>query len=90
MGSSSALAGSLALLDPSARDCFATQAERVCEKALLQAEVLQRKASNQERYPCQSMLLGLQAEVVMVQLKAGRGDQANDTLAAVQRRCQGL
>ena len=31
-----------------------------------------------------------QAEVVMVQLGAGRGAKANETLLAVQRRCHGL
>ena len=55
----------------------------------MQAEDLQRKASDLDRYPCQSLLLGLQAEVVMVQLGAGRC-KANETLVAVQRRCHGL
>lgn len=86
----SARAGSLAKVTPSARACFASEQPQVCNRALVLAEDLQRKASDLDRYPCQSLLLGLQAEVVMVQLGAGRGAQANETLVAVQRRCHGL
>ena len=86
----SARAGSLATVTPSARACFASEQPQVCSRALVQAEDLQRKASDLDRYPCQSLLLGLQAEVVMVQLGAGRGAKANETLVAVQRRCKGL
>ena len=86
----SARAGSLATVTPSARACFVSEKPQVCSRALVQAEDLQRKASDLDRYPCQSLLLGLQAEVVMVQLGAGRGAKANETLVAVQRRCHGL
>ena len=86
----SARAGSLAGLVPSARACFASEQPQDCNRALLQAEDLQRKASDLDRYPCQSLLLGLQAEVVMVQLGAGRGAEANETLMTVQRGCHGL
>ena len=85
-----ARAGSLAMLDPWARDCFATQSRQACEQALLQAEALQQRAADRDRYPCQSMVLGLQADVVMVQLRQGRGARALETLAAVRQRCSGL
>lgn len=83
-------AGSLATLTSSARACFASEGGQACTKALLQAEDLQRTAAYQDRYPCQSLLLGLQAEVVMVQFGAARGGEAFKTLAAVQGRCKGL
>jgi hypothetical protein len=85
-----ARANSLAVLDPWVRDCFATQRRQACEQALLQAEALQQRAADRDRYPCQSMVLGLQADVVMVQLRQGRGAGALETWAAVRQRCSGL
>lgn len=83
-------AGSLARLEPWLRDCFATQSLQACEQALLQAEALQQRAADQDRYPCQTMVLGLQADVVMVQLRQGRGVQAPAAMAPVRQRCTGL
>jgi len=85
-----ARAGSLAMLDPWVRDCFATQSRQACEQALLQAEALQQRAADRDRYPCQSMVLGLQADVVMVLLREGRGVRVLETWAAVRQRCSGL
>ena len=85
-----ARSGGLAQLTPLARECFATQSLRACERALIEAEALQQQAADRDRYACQSMVLGLQADVVMVQLQAGRGGKAYDTLAAVQQRCSGF
>jgi len=85
-----ARADALAALEPWVRDCFTTQRPRACEQALLRAEALQQRAAEQDRYPCQSMVLGLQADVVMVQFRQGRGARAFETLAAVRQRCSGL
>ena len=86
----SARAGSLATVTPSARACFASEQPQVCSRALVQAEDLQRKASDLDRYPCQSLLLGLQAEVVMVQLAVARGEKAFETLRESEQLCSGL
>ena len=75
---------------PAAEDCLQSGTNASCRKALVQAEALQRKAADAERNSCQSMALGLQADVLMVQLKNGRGDKAFDTLRDVQRHCRGL
>ena len=85
-----ARAGSLAMLEPWVRNCFTTQRRQACEQVLLQAEALQQRAADRDRYPCQSMVLGLQADVVMVQLRQGRGARALETWAAVRQRCSGL
>ena len=77
-------------LEPWVRDCFTTQRLQACEQALLRAEALQQRAADQDRYPCQSMVLGLQADVVMVQLRQGRGTRAFETFSAVRQRCSGL
>ena len=83
-------ASSVGRLIPLVQDCFSTQRLSACEQALLQSEALQQRAADQDRYPCQSMVLGVQAEVVMVQLQAGRGKLAYETLNAVRQRCRGL
>ena len=61
-----------------------------CQQALLRTETLQRRAGAQNRYPCQTLLLGLQAEVVMVQLAVARGEKAFETLRESEQLCSGL
>ena len=85
-----AQAGSVTHLAPWVLDCFSTQRQQACDQALIKAEALQRDAADQDRYPCQSLLLGLQADVVMVQLQAGRGQKALATLEEVREGCRGL
>ena len=85
-----AWAGSVSRLTPWVQQCFADQGGKACVQALLQAEALQQRAADLDRYPCQSMVLGLQAEVVMVQLQSGRGRLGYETLSQMQQRCSGL
>ena len=73
-----------------ARHCLEAGNPRVCEQALLEAEALQRRASASSAYPCQTLLLGVQADLVMQQLQAGRGAQAVADLQAATRGCAGL
>ena len=88
MGSASA--ASLTSVNPVALDCFRLERIASCQQALLLAEQLQRSASARELYPCQTMLLGLQADLLMVQLRAGRGKDAVNFLTAVNVQCQGF
>ena len=53
-------------------------------------EAMQRRAADREIYPCQTLLLGLQAEVVMVQLAEQRGQKAFETLRESERLCARL
>ncbi len=71
-------------------ECFQFDRISSCQNALIGAEELQRRAASIDRYPCQTMLLGLQSDLVLVQLNAGRGKQAVDFLTAVNRQCRGL
>ena len=73
-----------------AQRCLETSHHQLCERALLEAEVLQRRASARSAYPCQTLLLGVQADLVMQQLKAGRGVQAIADLQVATRGCAGL
>ena len=70
--------------------CFRTAHDPSCQQALLRIESLQRRAGAQDRYPCQTLLLGLQAEVVMVQLAVARGEKAFETLRESEQLCSGL
>ena len=73
-----------------AQRCLEASQHLVCEQALLEAEALQRRASARSAYPCQTLLLGVQADLVMQQLQAGRGAQAVADLQAATRGCAGL
>ena len=70
--------------------CFRSANASSCDRALVLTEVMQRRASDRELYPCQTLLLGLQAEVVMVQLAEQRGQKAFETLRDTERLCAGL
>ena len=88
MGAASA--ASLRSVNPVALDCFRFERIASCQQALRRAEQLQRSASARDRYPCQTMLLGLQSDLVMVQLREGRGKDAVNFLTAVNIQCQGF
>ena len=73
-----------------AKRCFEARQPQPCEQALIEAEALQRQASARSAYPCQTLLLGVQADLVMEQLQAGRGAEAMADLQAATRGCAGL
>ena len=70
--------------------CLQTGHRGVCQRAVDDAEVLQRLASNRQAYPCQTMLLGVQADLILQQLGDGRGDRAILDLQVARRGCPGL
>ena len=72
-----------------ARHCLEGR-QQLCEQALIEAEALQRQALARSAYPCQTLLLGVQADLVMQQLRAGRGAEAIADLQAATRGCAGL
>ena len=80
----------LAAFQARAQRCLEHSHFQLCEQALIEAEALQRQASARSAYPCQTLLLGVQADLVMQQLKAGRGAQAVAGLQAATRGCAGL
>ena len=83
-------ASSLTSVRPLLLQCFRTAHDPSCQQALLLTEMLQRRAGAQDRYPCQTLLLGLQAEVVMAQLAVARGEKAFETLRESEQLCSGL
>ena len=70
--------------------CLQSGHRGVCQRALDDAEVLQRLASSRQAYPCQTLLLGVQADLILQQLGDGRGDRAISDLEAARRGCSGL
>ena len=85
-----AQAAGLAAVQGDARLCLQAGSSSACERALDRAEQLQRRAVDLEAYPCQTLLLALQADVILQQLGKGRGEQALADLDAAVRGCAGL
>ena len=83
-------ASTMAALRPQALQCLQAGQPAACRSALLLAETLQRRASARNAFPCQTLLLGLQADLIMEQLGAGRGEQAIADVSAAGRGCAGL
>lgn len=81
---------SLSVVLNGAHRCLQGFDERACEQTLDQAELLQQRAASREAYPCQTLLLGLQADLILQQLGSGRSDQSVDDLGSIQRDCSGL
>ena len=83
-------AASLEGVRPILMACFQSANAASCDRALVLTEALQRRAADRQFYPCQTLLLGVQAEVVMVQLAEQRGQKAFETLGDSERLCAGL
>ena len=83
-------ASPLAAFQAQARRGFEGRQPQLCEQALIEAEALQQQASARSDYSCQTLLLGVQADLVMQQLQAGRGAEAMADLQAATRGCAGL
>ena len=90
MGAPGVRATPLAAFQARAQRCLEASQPPLCEQVLIEAEALQRRASARSAYPCQTLLLGVQADLVMQQLQAGRGAQAVADLQAATRGCAGL
>ena len=89
-GAHGAQAAGLAAVQGDARQCLQGGPSPACERALDRAEQLQRREADLEAYPCQTLLLALQADVILQQLGQGRGERALADLDAAVRGCAGL
>ena len=70
--------------------CFSESQLSACQRALTLAEVLQRKAAFKGSYACQSRLLGLGADLLMISFDEGRGGSSFEMLEKVQMLCSDL
>ena len=71
-------------------DCIHTSQASACRGAKILAEVLQRQAASIGNHGCQSRLLGLGADLLMIDFKSGRGGAALNMLKEVKMFCVGL
>ena len=85
-----ARSGDLRSLESISAQCLRAFVLPDCRRALVMAETLQRSASSREAFPCQTLLLGLQADLIMQQLGEGRGASALNDLQATISGCTGL
>ena len=80
----------LSHLEALSTECALTSEVSVCRRALIRAEVLQRQAISFGNYACQSHLLGLGADLLMVSLKAEREGSLLTMLKQVNNLCSDL
>ena len=73
-----------------AQRCFEGNSPSFCQIVVDRAEQLQRSAAEQKFYPCQTLLLGLQADVILHQLGESRADRAQADLQMIARGCTGF
>ena len=73
-----------------ASQCFRTRRKESCQRALNLSEALQRSAEARGNYSCQTIVLGLGAELLLAQLNKGRKKIALETLQDVNNLCDGL
>ena len=93
MGRPNPLAGEndfLSELEALSFECVSTAQGAVCRRALIKAEVLQREAASIGNYACQSHLLGLGSDLLMVSHKANRADSLFGMLKQVHLLCGDL
>lgn len=83
-------AQSMAGIEQLARQCLLSGQQASCSLALRQAEVLQQRAAERQAFPCQTLLLGLQADLIMERDGQGRGRIAMDDFSEIGSGCVGL
>ena len=73
-----------------ALECFSGNQLERCQKALVLSETLQSKARLKKKYACQTLALGLGADLILYQNKVGRGREAIALLEEVNSSCKGI
>ena len=68
-------------------NCLLTKEIDICHEALVNLELLQDKAASKENYPCQTLLLGLQSDLIMRIYKLEVRNKANSILEEVKQSC---
>ena len=88
---SSSLAGrkyALAELTSLTLECRNTSQMSICRQALFRAEVLQHQAGSNGNYACQSRLLGLGTELLMISFDPTQDVFLSPTLKEVKMFCK--
>ena len=77
-------------LYPLAIRCFNTRQRETCQRALSLSESVQRKAGDSQRYACQTMALGLGAELIIAEQHPSSFNGSLNLLEDVMKTCKGL
>ncbi len=80
---------SLVDLEKLTKKCIGIKKPNECRAALSFAEVLQLQAASRGNYACQSRLLGLEADLILIPLKAVRDQIVLKMLKEVEMFCDG-
>ena len=75
-------------LEAFSNECIRTRDELTCKRALAQSEVLQRQAAAKGNYACQSRLLGLGSDLLMISFNKGRDESVLSSLKEVELLCK--
>ncbi len=73
--------------EPLVISCFEKREETVCKEALIQSELLQRMAGAQENYSCQTRLLGLGTDLIMIMGNKHLGEYSSTMIDEVKDFC---
>jgi len=71
-------------------ECLETGEISACQRAIHRSELLQREAASNGEYGCQSRLLGLGADLLMISFGEKRSDFALEMLEQVKMFCGDL
>ncbi len=71
-------------------ECLRTANSQKCTRAIIELEIIQRKASAKGWYSCQSNALGLGSDLIMTQLNVNRESSTLHMLKKVEELCFGL
>ena len=74
-------------LDVLSVECINTRRSNPCRRALALSETMQRNAASQRNYGCQTRLLGLGADLILMSFDEGRRGAALATLEQVKTFC---
>ena len=72
------------------RECFRSEDAKKCRAALTHIEDYQLFASNAQEYSCQTRLLGLASEIVIVTLHERTKKPSNKMMQQVKNACSDL
>ena len=69
------------------KECLSYGKRNNCKDALIELESLQLKESSNRNYSCQTRLLGLQADLIIVMHSLGRRFSQVKTIEEVKKHC---
>ena len=75
-------------LEDHVNECLNSYKVDICKKALIKVNSYQVKAANRFDFPCQTRLLGLEANLIMVLEKKNRREKTLNVLKEIKHICE--